>query len=119
MKRIPKSFTLFGMPFTVEILDKDSILNEYKHAKLSEDPGLDLSETRTVYGLADIKSNTIYVLEQTYDVCPHAQLSWFHHELCHILLFYAGRFDLWKDEQLVDVLGNLIMQADLSAVYED
>ena len=49
---------------------------------------------------------TLYTHECEASVVEHI----FYHELVHLLLYYAGRDDLSKDEVLVDILGGLLAQ---------
>ena len=49
---------------------------------------------------------TLYTHNLAASVVEHT----FYHELAHCLLYYAGRDDLSKDEQLVDIIGGLLAQ---------
>ena len=64
------------------------------------------------YGVAEYPKNLIrlYTHEVDSTVVEHA----FYHELIHFLLHYAGRSDLASDEVLVDTLGGLLAQYELT-----
>jgi hypothetical protein len=64
------------------------------------------------YGVSDYQRSqiTLYTHECTQDVVWHT----FHHELVHFLLVLAGRPELSEDESLVDVLGGLLAQYEIT-----
>ncbi len=117
MKKLPSEFQLLGVTVTVRQLPYDEL--QKKNRELVQRDGRDASTAQNVLGMYHYGTHTLYVVAKDLKrFTEEARLSVFHHELAHGLLHMAGRFDLSDDEALVDVLGNLIMQADKTAVYE-
>lgn len=115
MKKIPTEITLLGSVIKVKQLPYDALQKVYREeAKLHTASG----DVPNVLGLFSYNRLTLYVVAK--DLARFSEefrLSVFHHELAHGLLHMAGRPELSSDETLVDILGNLIMQADKTAVY--
>jgi hypothetical protein len=117
MKKIPSKFSLLGLDIKVQQLPYDAL--QKKNRELAANAGRNADDTVNVLGLCDHGSGTLYIIAKDLKRWSEEfRLSVFHHELAHGLLYMAGRGDLSSDEALVDVLGNLILQADKTAVYE-
>jgi len=63
-------------------------------------------------GVAEYPKNEIRLYTDGLDssVIHHT----FCHELVHFLFYYAGRHDLAEDEQLVDLVGGLLAQYEVT-----
>lgn len=117
MKKIPSKFSLLGLDIKVQQLPYDAL--QKKHRDLASNAGRNTDDIGNVLGLYDYSTSALYIVAKDLKRWSEDfRLSVFHHELAHGLLYMAGRGDLSSDETLVDVLGNLILQADKTAVYE-
>lgn len=85
------------MPTSFELYNHNICVKEYPEPTDS-DKG----------GVCDFASNEIRLY--THECGPSVVSHTFHHELVHLLLYYAGRSDLSDDETLVDTLGGLLAQ---------
>lgn len=98
--RVPKSFKLFGNTWKV-LFD-----NEY-------------ANSHEVYGAEYYGKNTIILsTSQKYDLLSDDRIaSTFYHELVHAILDEMKESDLSKNEQFVNIFGNLLYQFISSRVY--
>lgn len=115
MKKIPSKLSLLGLEFSVRQIPYAALqkvrADSYKVAG-------DEVPSDEVVGLTVYSQQTLYVVAKDPDrYSEEFRLSVFYHELTHALLYMTGYPDLHTDEKLVDVLGNLIMQAEKTAVY--
>lgn len=77
--------------------------------EVGSSPALDYANE---YGSAIYHKNIICLGEE--DVPPSVRHHSFCHELVHFLFHYAGRDDLAQDETLVDTIGGLLAQYEVT-----
>lgn len=99
MKRIPKSFKLFGHTLTVEVVPKSRWMERVAEITQQEDGGAEC------VGLFDPMSNAIYLLKQSPSQLRHSL--W--HEITHAILYYLNH-KLYSNEQFVDTVAGCIGQ---------
>ena len=96
---IPKRFMLHGQVINV-ILDDMLVSNQGT-----------VGEARDTHNEIKLQSS---ILKR-----PQTQIEeTFLHELVHLCLVHAGYTDLYKDEQFIDLLANMIHQAFATAEYK-
>ena len=99
MKRIPKSFKLFGHTIKVAVISKTN------WGPLIDGITKEEGCSETCVGLFDPATNAIYLVRQ-----PRSQLShslW--HETTHAILYYLNH-KLYSNEQFVDTVAGCIAQ---------
>jgi predicted SprT family Zn-dependent metalloprotease len=95
--KIPKSFTLNLKEITVK----------YDSERLTEDGR---------YGEADFEDGEIFLCKEFMGdkLSEHTIITTFYHELAHMLLHAAGMHRLKYNEKLVDKLGLLLYEYEIS-----
>jgi len=101
MKRIPKSFQLAGLTFTVGFLDEEEML-----AKTDGIPA---------YGVFIPNELAIYLRPPSRKLKKEIVLQTFWHEYFHAMFWVANH--RWRDEKLVDQCGHLTYQMLATAKF--
>jgi len=102
MKKIPKSFRLFGT--TVNVVFNNERMNDRQNYGLSDYAKTEITLS-TTQGIDELSEDRI--------------LDTFYHERTHSILDMMNERELSSNEKFVDVFSKLLRQADESAVFED
>lgn len=102
---IPKQFNILGHEISVEID------NEYCHQHKCLGRFIYYENKIVLADKYKAKKNWVKYKES---IVEHT----FYHELTHCLLYHTGHQDLWLDEQLVDAVGGLLHQFEITKEYE-
>lgn len=112
MRAIPKRFQLGPHTVTVRLVTEKEMQAE---CRKRGDPIPDDENVPMGYTVFD--ENLVLIRRSSKRFSAEMQMHAYWHEYFHILLERAGRERLARDENLVDTLGGLQMQAFKSAKY--
>jgi hypothetical protein len=102
VKKIPKSFKLFGT--LINVVWNNKRLND-----------------KRVYGLSDYSKSeiTLSTTQGTEPLSEGKMIDTFYHEKVHMILDTMGEEELSSNEKFVDIFSKLLRQSDETAEFEE
>lgn len=113
--KIPKSFSLLGHEYKIEIVD-DLYEKEDRYGDADPDAKKiriqSIGEVRRIF--EENGSNVTDILKIT----AEDQIETFFHELMHIVLHSMGQHKLYKNETFVSLMGKCLLEIEKTKKYE-
>lgn len=113
--KIPKSFSLLGHEYTVEIVD-DLYEKEDRYGDADPDAKkIRIQSVREVERIFEEDGNNI---KSKLNITEEDQIETFFHELMHIVLHSMGQHRLYKNETFVSLIGKCLLEIEKTKKYE-